>query len=79
MARPQKRSIVISGHRTSVSLEAEFWRALQDIAADRGMSVTGLLMEIDAAREDTGLSSAARIYALRYFRHSVGSSENKRS
>lgn len=79
MARPQKRSIVISGHRTSVSLEAEFWQALREIATARGISVTALLAEIDASRDDTGLSSAARVYALRYFSQLLGSSENSRS
>ncbi len=77
MPRPRKRSINIAGHSTSVSLEAEFWQALQDIAAAKQLSVTGLLVEIDAARGDKGLSSAARIYALNYFRQLEGSSENK--
>lgn len=77
MSRPVKRSVSIAGHMTSVSLEAEFWQALQDIARQRGCSMAALLREIDAERAGTGLSSAARLYALAYFRQSAGSSENR--
>lgn len=76
MARPVKRSVTIAGHSTSISLEAEFWNALQEIARLRGCSLAALLQEIDAARGDAGLSSAARLYALDHFRQLAGSSEN---
>jgi predicted DNA-binding ribbon-helix-helix protein len=59
----RKRSVVIQGHRTSLSLEQPFWDALKEIAARRGLSVARLLGEIDAARSGN-LSSAARIYVL---------------
>ena len=59
-----KRSLVIAGHRTSVSLEDAFWRRFQGIAAERGVSVNGLAAEIDAARGDANLSSALRVFVL---------------
>ncbi len=68
---PVKRSVTIAGHRTSVSLEAEFWDALADIAKARNRSVNGLISEIDAARAagtPGGLSSAVRLYVLAHYR-----------
>jgi len=59
----KKRSISIRGHATSVSLEAPFWRALQQLAQERGMSVASMVTEIDANRQ-SGLSSAIRVYIL---------------
>jgi predicted DNA-binding ribbon-helix-helix protein len=59
-----KRSLSIAGHRTSVSLEDAFWRALQHHAVDRGVSVAALVAELDAARGDTNLSSAIRVHLL---------------
>jgi predicted DNA-binding ribbon-helix-helix protein len=59
----RKRSVVIAGHRTSLSLEQPFWDALKDIAGDRGVSLARLLAEIDASRRGN-LSSAARLYVL---------------
>ncbi len=65
---PIKRSVTLAGHRTSISLEPEFWDALRDIARAKGRSVNGLIAEIDAARSSTknatGLSSAARLFVL---------------
>lgn len=63
-ARVVKRSIVIAGHRTSVSLEDAFWRRLQAIAAERRLSLNALAAEIDAARGDANLSSAVRVFVL---------------
>jgi predicted DNA-binding ribbon-helix-helix protein len=63
-ARVVKRSLVVAGHRTSVSLEDAFWRRLQTIAAARGMSVNGLAAEVDFARGDANLSSALRVFVL---------------
>lgn len=63
--RPVKHSLTLKGHRTSVSLEAEFWRAFRDIAAARGIAINVLAAEIDAARPpDTGLASAIRVFVL---------------
>lgn len=59
----RKRSVVIAGHKTSVSLEEPFWAALQTLADRRGVSVNGLVAQIDAER-DGNLSSALRVYVL---------------
>ncbi len=59
-----KRSLTIAGHRTSLSLEPEFWEALQQAAAARGLSVAALVNEIDQARGDRNLSSAVRVWLL---------------
>lgn len=67
-ARPVKHSLTLKGHRTSVSLEAEFWQAFRDIAAQKQMPVNALAAEIDAERgTDIGLASAIRLYVLRHF------------
>jgi predicted DNA-binding ribbon-helix-helix protein len=59
----RKRSVVIAGHRTSVSLEQAFWDALKAIATAQGVSVAALLAEIDNRRSGN-LSSAARVFVL---------------
>ena len=59
----RKRSVVIAGHRTSVSIETQFWDALKDIAAARGVSLNRLIAEIDESRAEN-LSSAIRVYVL---------------
>ncbi len=59
----RKRSVIIAGHRSSVSLEPEFWAALKDIAARRGVSINDLVTEIDKQRRDN-LSSALRVFVL---------------
>ena len=62
-----KRSFRLAGHRTSVALEAEFWRALEEAAARRGQSLAALVEELDAGRAETGrpLASTLRVFALR--------------
>jgi predicted DNA-binding ribbon-helix-helix protein len=62
--RVVKRSIVIAGHRTSVSLEDAFWRALKDIAAKDGASLASLVVRVDAGRGEANLSSALRVFVL---------------
>lgn len=63
--RPAKRSLTLRGHRTSVTLETAFWRALQTLAQSEGRSVNALAAEIDAARDpETGLASAIRVHLL---------------
>jgi len=59
----KKRSVLIAGHPTSVSLEEEFWDALKAEAATRGVSVNALIEEIDAGRAGN-LSSAIRVFIL---------------
>ena len=63
--RPVKHSLTLRGHRTSVSLEAEFWQAFRDLAQKQGTSLNDLAAEIDAARGDIGLASAIRVHVLR--------------
>ena len=60
----KKHSVEIAGHRTSVSLEEEFWDALRQLAAARGVSMNRLIGEIDEQRSGN-LSSAIRIFVLR--------------
>lgn len=71
-----KRSVMIAGHRTSVSLETEFWSALQDIARARGQSVQALIGAIDSARGERNLSSAIRVFVLGAFRGASEPSES---
>jgi predicted DNA-binding ribbon-helix-helix protein len=59
-----KRSIVVDGHKTSVSLEDEFWKALKEIAGGRNMKLTELVAGIDAERQHGNLSSAIRLFVL---------------
>lgn len=71
MSADIKRSITIAGHRTSITLEPEFWTALKEIACSRGVSVNELVRRIDAARGPDarrGLSSAVRVHVLEHFR-----------
>lgn len=72
-ARPVKHSLTLRGHRTSVSLEAEFWHAFRAIAAEKGMAINALAAEIDEARGvETGLASAIRVYVLRHLEARAG-------
>jgi predicted DNA-binding ribbon-helix-helix protein len=61
-----KHSLLIAGHRTSVSLEDAFWDALKQVASTQGSSVAALVAEIDADRGDANLSSAIRVYLLKW-------------
>lgn len=63
----RKRSVQISGHSTSVTLEEPFWDALKEIAAARGLSLNALVEEIDQTRQGN-LSSAIRVFVLGWFR-----------
>ncbi len=64
-ARPQKHSLTLRGHRTSVSLEDAFWNAFRAIAAQEGRPINDLAAQIDADRgTDCGLASAIRLYVL---------------
>jgi predicted DNA-binding ribbon-helix-helix protein len=60
----RKRSVLIAGHATSVSLEPEFWRALKGIAESRGTSINRLIEDIDQGRQGN-LSSAIRVFVLK--------------
>jgi predicted DNA-binding ribbon-helix-helix protein len=67
-----KRSIVIAGHKTSVSLEDAFWSGLKDIAASRNMTLSELVASIDVDRRQGNLSSAIRLFVLEHFRALAG-------
>ncbi len=70
--RPVKRSLTLKGHRTSVSLEDEFWRAFRDIAQEKDQPINALAAEIDVARDpETGLASAIRVFILNWYRDKV--------
>jgi predicted DNA-binding ribbon-helix-helix protein len=64
-----KRSIVIAGHKTSVSLEDAFWDSLKEIAAARDKTLSDVVAAIDDARSQGNLSSAIRLYVLDHFRN----------
>ena len=63
-----KRSIVIAGHKTSVSLEEQFWDSLKEIASQRGVTLAELVGAIDRDREHANLSSAIRLFVLGLYR-----------
>jgi predicted DNA-binding ribbon-helix-helix protein len=65
-ARPKKRSLTLRGHRTSVSLEDEFWAAFVQIAQERNMPINALAASIDEERgTEIGLASAIRVFVLK--------------
>ena len=63
-----KRSIVVAGHKTSVSLEDAFWNGLKEIACERHMNLSEVVAEIDAQRQLGNLSSAIRLFVLEFYR-----------
>jgi predicted DNA-binding ribbon-helix-helix protein len=78
--RPAKRSLSLHGHRTSVSLEPEFWDAFRTIAEARNIPLNRLAAEIDDARkDDAGLASAIRVFVLNHYRDAARSSATARS
>lgn len=73
MSRPIKRSLTLNGHRTSVSLEEEFWRTFRALATQQDRPINALAAEIDARRgADTGLATAIRLYVLESLRKKAG-------
>lgn len=66
--RPQKHSLTLRGHRTSVSLEEDFWCAFLEIAKFERKTINGLATQIDEGRgTEMGLASAIRLYVLRWY------------
>jgi len=63
-----KRSVVIGGHKTSISLEEPFWIELKKIALTQKMTMAKLVTKIDGTREQNNLSSAIRLFVLHHFR-----------
>jgi predicted DNA-binding ribbon-helix-helix protein len=68
-----KRSIVIAGHKTSVSLEDQFWTALKEVAVSRGLTLSELIGAIDDDRKHGNLSSAIRLFVLGVYRDQLSS------
>jgi predicted DNA-binding ribbon-helix-helix protein len=64
-----KRSIVVAGHKTSVSLEEAFWNGMKEISGLRNMTLSELVGEIDNNRQQGNLSSAIRLFVLDYFKN----------
>jgi predicted DNA-binding ribbon-helix-helix protein len=63
-----KRSVIVAGHKTSVSLENEFWQGLKDIARARRASLSNLVDDLDSRRSQGNLSSAIRLFVLDHYR-----------
>jgi predicted DNA-binding ribbon-helix-helix protein len=63
-----KRSVVIGGHKTSVSLEDEFWSGLKEIASGRNMTLSDLVATVERGRESGNLSSSLRLFVLESYR-----------
>ena len=68
-----KRSVVLAGHKTSVSLEEAFWQGLKDIAQSRRTTLSVLVSSIDTNREQGNLSSAIRLFVLNHYKAGVAS------
>jgi predicted DNA-binding ribbon-helix-helix protein len=64
----RKRSLVIAGHSTSISLEDDFWDALREMAAKKGLSVAALVSQVDSTRGSANLCSALRVMILSHYR-----------
>ena len=74
-----KRSIVIAGHKTSVSLEDAFWKGLKEIANSRQMTLSDLVASIDTDRHNGNLSSAIRLFVLDHYRMQIGDERSTQS
>lgn len=72
MSGLRKRSVLLSGHATSIALEPEFWAVLEDMARTQGASLAALIGRIDAGRGERGLASACRVAALAFARRDRG-------
>jgi predicted DNA-binding ribbon-helix-helix protein len=73
-----KRSIVIAGHKTSVSLEDAFWKGLKEIASGRDMTLSELVAAIDSERQHGNLSSAIRLFVLDFYRNQLSDHKSAR-
>jgi predicted DNA-binding ribbon-helix-helix protein len=71
-----KRSIYLARHKTSVSIEDGFWKALKEIASRRRMTLSQLIGEIDTHRQRPNLSSAIRLFVLDYYQSQVSMHPN---
>jgi predicted DNA-binding ribbon-helix-helix protein len=74
-----KRSIVVAGHKTSVSLEDAFWKGLKEIAGTRGMTLSELVAFVDSERQHGNLSSAIRLFVLDHYRSQINEQKGERN
>ena len=72
-----KHSIVVGGHKTSVSLEDDFWAALREIALRDHTTLSGLVGSIDSQRQHGNLSSAVRLFVFNHYRQRIEASANQ--
>lgn len=72
-----KRSIIVGGHKTSVSLEDAFWGSLKEIATDREMPLSRLVASIDGQKRNGNLSSAIRLFVLRHYQARTNGPANR--
>jgi predicted DNA-binding ribbon-helix-helix protein len=74
-----KRSIVVAGHKTSISLEDAFWKALKEIAKARNVTLSHLVGTIDSERQHENLSSAIRLFVLGVYRNQLSDLKEERT
>jgi predicted DNA-binding ribbon-helix-helix protein len=74
-----KRSVIIAGHKTSVSVEDAFWKELKAIAGERDMNLSELITSIDSDRQHGNLSSAIRLHVLNYYQSALKTSADSRT
>jgi predicted DNA-binding ribbon-helix-helix protein len=72
-----KRSVVVAGHKTSVSLEDAFWETLKDISKQRRMTLSDLIGQIDNERHEGNLSSAVRLFVLDFYCDQIGERQKR--
>jgi len=73
-----KRSIVVSGHKTSVSLEDAFWSGIKEIASGRNITLSDLVTAVDSERQQGNLSSAIRLFVLDFYRNQLADVKDRR-
>ena len=73
-----KRSIVVSGHKTSVSLEDAFWSGIKEIASGRNITLSDLVTAVDSERQQGNLSSAIRLFVLDFYRNQLADIKDRR-
>jgi len=73
-----KRSIVVAGHKTSVSLEDAFWNGMKEIASGRNLTLSDLITAVDSERQQGNLSSAIRLFVLDFYRNQVADIKDER-
>jgi predicted DNA-binding ribbon-helix-helix protein len=71
----EKRSVIIGKHKTSISLEAEFWTSVKEIAASHGTTCSDLVSQINKRRQSPNLSSAIRLFVLEHYQEQARQAE----